>query len=164
MKTKDLWGKSTFVISTDFSFFLRCKILNTSFLLESLMITFFGLAFDFKRLDASIFAGSTGVSHSFKIFKTQSKIRRFCLFSKAADKNFWLSEIFFVFSNIKLVNTFNTLSAVASCGPIWKIISSRCWCNKSPRFYFTSFFLPSGTGWILIFFCFFLTTCFLQYR
>ena len=72
MKTEDSWGKPTFVISTDFSFFLRFKILNTSFLLESLVMTLFGLAFDFNQWQASIFGGSTGVSHSLKIFKMQS--------------------------------------------------------------------------------------------
>ena len=70
-KPKDPWRKPTFVISTDFSFSLCCKILNTSFHLESLMMTFFGLTFHFKRLHASTFAGSTEVSHLLKIFKTQ---------------------------------------------------------------------------------------------
>ena len=72
MKTKDPWGKPTFVISTDFRFFLRSKTLNTFFFLESLMMTFLGLAIDCIRWQASIFAGSTGVSRSLKIFKTQS--------------------------------------------------------------------------------------------
>ena len=36
------------------------------------MTAFFGLAFDFKRWQASIFVRSTGVSHSLKIFKTRS--------------------------------------------------------------------------------------------
>ena len=63
MKTEDSWGQPTFLVFTDFSFFLRFKILNTSFLLESFMMTFFGLAFDFKRSKASIFDWSAGVSH-----------------------------------------------------------------------------------------------------
>ena len=72
MKTKVPRGKPTFAISSDLSLVLRCKVLNTSFLLESLMMTFFGLAFNFKRWEASIFSRSTGVSHSLKIFKTHS--------------------------------------------------------------------------------------------
>ena len=72
MKTKVSRGTPTFVISSDLSFILCCKGLNTSFLSENLMMTFFGLAFDFKRWEAWIFARSTGVSHSMKIFKMQS--------------------------------------------------------------------------------------------
>ena len=72
MKTKGPWGKPTFVISTGFSFFSRCNMLTTSFLLESLMMTLFGPALDFKQWQASIFAGSIGMSHLLKIFKTQS--------------------------------------------------------------------------------------------
>ena len=66
MKTKDPWGKLIFIISTDFSFFLHCKILNTSFFLdtsfflESLMTNFFGLTINFKQWQDSIFAGATG--------------------------------------------------------------------------------------------------------
>ena len=72
MKTKDPWGKPTFVIYTDFNFFLRCKIQNTSSPLESLMMTFFGLAFDIKQWQVSIFVRYTGLLHSLNIFKTQS--------------------------------------------------------------------------------------------
>ena len=66
MKTKDPWGRPIFVISTDLSFFLHCKILNTSFFLDrsfflkSLMTTFFGLTINFKQWQDSIYAGSTG--------------------------------------------------------------------------------------------------------
>ena len=50
------------------------------------------------------------------------------------------------FSNIKQANTFWAVSAVASYAPICTIISTRSWSNKSPRFYFKLFFLPSRIG------------------
>ena len=49
-------------MSTDFIFFLRCKILNTSFLSESLMMTFLDLAFDFKQWQASVCRIHKGVT------------------------------------------------------------------------------------------------------
>lgn len=65
-------GKPIFVIPTDFSFFWSCKLLNTSFLLESLMMTLFGLVFVLASWwQASILPGSTGVTQSLKSFKTQ---------------------------------------------------------------------------------------------
>ena len=78
MKISNTLGKPTLLISTDFSFFLVCKILNTTFLLESLMMTFFALAFGLEL------AGFTGVSYSLKIFKTQS--------SKSSLRNSWNSH------------------------------------------------------------------------
>ena len=55
-----------------FLFLLSCNILNTSSVLEILIMTFFGLAFNFKQWQVLIFARSTGVSDLFKIFKMQS--------------------------------------------------------------------------------------------
>ena len=60
-------SKPTFVKSTDI---LRCKELNPSFLSERLIMTLLSLAFHFKRWQASIYAGYTGVPHPLKIFNT----------------------------------------------------------------------------------------------